>query len=159
MTDPTHEAALQPSLCFVRPSGVTDADSALRLLAEAAVEQGYAEPSFVAAVLAREAEFPTGLPLPVPTAIPHTDAVHVRRRALAALVPREPLVFAEMGGSERTVDVRFVLMLLVDDPGHQVALLGRVLKVLQTSELEARLLRDVHEPTELATRFAALLEA
>lgn len=158
MTGTTSDAALEASLCFLRPEGVTDAASAIRLLAEAAVEQGYAEPSFVAAVLDREDRYPTGLPLPLPTAIPHADAVHVRRRALAALVPRQPLAFAEMGGSGRTVEARLVLMLLVDDPTRQVPLLGRLLKVLQAPDLEERLLHDLHGPADLADRFSALLE-
>ena len=157
MTGTAQEAALQPSLCLVRPDGVDDAASALRLLAAAAVEQGYAEPSFTDALLAREQQYPTGLPLPLPTAIPHADAVHVRRRALAALVPTQPLQFGEMGGSGRTVEVRLVLMLLVDDPAQQVPLLGRVLKVLQRPDLEQRLLDDLSEPETLAGRFAGLL--
>ena len=151
------EAGLPASLCFVHPEGVVDAASALRLLAGAAVEQGYAEPSFVEAVLAREEAFPTGLPLPLPTAIPHADAAHVRRPGLAALVPRQPLAFGEMGRPDGTVEARLVLMLLVADPQEQVAVLGSVLRALQSPDLEDRLLRDLADPAELSDRFARVL--
>ena len=66
-----------------------------------------------------------GLPMPVPLAIPHTDASWVLRATLAAYVPQRPVQFGEMGSSDRTmVSARLVLMLAVDDPAAQVPLLG-----------------------------------
>lgn len=153
------DVALPGELCLIgeAAAGAVDAASALRLLGELAVARGYAHPSYVDAVLAREVEFPTGLPLPVPVAIPHADARHVARPALAALVPPAPLRFGEMGGAQRTVDVELVLMLLVDDPAHQVGLLGRLIGVLRRPELRELLLVDLHSGEELSARFHALL--
>lgn len=158
MTSATSRSGLVPSLCFVRPEHEAGSAGALRLLATAAVEQGYAHESFVDAVLEREATFPTGLPLPVPVAIPHADARHIVKPGLAALVPQAPLRFGEMGSKTRTVDARFVLMLLVDDPGQQVTLLGRLIAALRRPDLGEVLLDGVEEPAELVRRFDALLE-
>lgn len=148
--------ALEAGLC-VLDSDVTDAEAAIRLLAERAVAQGFARESYVDAVLAREEEHPTGLPLPVPVAIPHVGAEHVVAPALGALVPRTPLVFGEMGSRDRTVEARLVLMLFVDDPQAQVPLLGRLIGVLRAPDLEETLLAGLTGPEELASRFNALL--
>ncbi|MCD4526514.1 PTS sugar transporter subunit IIA [Nocardioides sp. cx-173] len=160
MTD-APQPVLEASLCFVGSSaaGIRDASSALRLLGRAATEQGFAAPTYVDALLAREAAYPTGLPLPVPVAIPHADATHVRVPALAALVPPAPLTFGEMGSRDRTVQAELVLLLLVDDPGQQVGLLGRLITALQRPDLRERLLADLDTPAALAARFATLLES
>ena len=157
MTPATSRSGLVPSLCFVRPEHEPGSEGALRLLATAAVEQGYARESFVDAVVEREATFPTGLPLPLPVAIPHADARHILKPGMAALVPEAPLSFGEMGSKVRTVDAQFVLMLLVDDPSQQVALLGRLIAALRRPDLGEVLLAGVEDPDELVRRFDALL--
>lgn len=149
-------AVLMPELCFVG-ADVVDGEDALRILALAAVEKGFAHESFIEAVVGRERTFPTGLPLPTPVAIPHTDPHHVIRPALAALVPVRPLTFGELGGQDRKVEVELVLMLLVTDPKEQVSLLGRLITVLRAPDLGATLLGDLHDPHQLASRFAKLL--
>lgn len=158
MTPATSRSGLVPSLCFVRPGLEPGSEAALRLLATAAVEQGYARESFVDAVVEREATFPTGLPLPVPVAIPHADARHIHKPGMAALVPQAPVRFGEMGSKVRTVDAQFVLMLLVDDPSQQVALLGRLIAALRRPDLDEVLLAGVEDPEELVRRFDALLQ-
>jgi len=158
MKPTTSTSGLVPSLCFVRPDLEGGREGALHLLATAAVEQGYARESFVEAVIAREAAFPTGLPLPVPVAIPHADARHILKPGMAALVPQAPLRFGEMGSKVRTIDAQFVLMLLVDDPSQQVALLGRLIAALRRPDLGEVLLAGVEDPEELVRRFDTLLE-
>lgn len=150
------EALLVPELCVVGQE-VGAADDALRLLAERAVAHGYARDSYPEAVLAREQDYPTGLPLPVPAAIPHVGAEHVLRPALGALVPTTPVTFGEMGSRDRTVGARLVLMLFVTDPQAQVPLLGRVITALRAPDLDEVLLHDLAGPEDLAERFNALL--
>ena len=48
-----------------------NAEEVIRLLAGKAMENDLIEPEFITAVLAREKEYPTGLPTAVPIAIPH----------------------------------------------------------------------------------------
>lgn len=148
--------ALVPELCFVGVD-VADGAEALRLLASAAVEHGFAAESFIDAVVLRERSYPTGLPLPTPVAIPHADAEHVLRPAMAGLVPTHPLTFGELGGQDRTVEAELVLMLLVTDPEAQVNLLGRLITVLRAPDLGTTLLGELHDPDDLSGRFARLL--
>jgi galactitol PTS system EIIA component len=147
---------LLPELCFVGVD-VAGSEDALRLLATAAVEQGFAHPSFIEAVILREKQYPTGLPVPTPVAIPHANAEHTIRPAMAALVPTHPLTFGELGGQDRTVEARLVLMLLVTDPKEQVGLLGQLIKVLRAPDLGTTLLRDLDSPQQLASRFSTLM--
>jgi PTS system galactitol-specific IIA component len=146
----------QASLCFMRPD-VTTGVEAIRLLASAAVDQGFAHASFVDAVVEREREHPTGLPVPTPVAIPHADAHHILRPALAALVPSQPLLFGEMGSRDRTVEAELVVMMLVSDPQGQVPLLGRLLGVLRRPDL-GEVVGRVSTEAELAGELDALLE-
>lgn len=148
--------ALLPELCFVGVD-VADGEEALRMMATATVERGFAHESIVEAVVARERTYPTGLPLPTPVAIPHADAEHTIRPALAGLVPTRPLTFGELGGQDRTIEARLVLMLLVTDPQEQVGLLGRLITVLRAPDLGSTLLDDLHGPEDLAGRFTRLL--
>ena len=148
--------ALMSELCFVGVD-VADGEEALRLLASASVKYGFAHESLMEAVVLREQKFPTGLPLPTPVAIPHADAEHTIRPAMAALVPTHPLTFGELGGQDRTVDAELVLMLMVTDPQEQVGLLGRLIKVLRAPDLGSSLLSDLETPEQLASRFAQLL--
>ncbi len=152
----TPDAEPVASLSFVRPP-VGDVDEALRLLAGAAVEQGYAHDTLPDALADREQKFPTGLPTPLPCAIPHADAKHVRRPGIGLLAAADPLRFGEMGTPDRHVDARLVVLLLVDDPSQQVALLGRVVKALQRPDLEEVLFAGLETPDDLATRFAVAM--
>lgn len=144
-----------PALCHVRPSA-GEAQSLLRLMAEQAVEQGYARPSFPDAVVAREKEFPTGLPTPVPVAIPHSDPEHVLRPGLAVAYLDPPVEFVEMASDGTTLPCRLAVMLLVTSPPEQVEVLNRVVGVFQDPTWPERLGVPA-DAADLADRFAGLL--
>lgn len=144
------------ALSLVRPR-VSSAEEVLRSVAALALEQGYVRESFPDAVVQREADHPTGLPTPVPVAIPHTDTEHVVRPALAAVLLDPPVPFGEMGGAGDDVDVRLVVVLMVTDPAGQVGLLSRLITVLRQPELEQSL-DGVDDPETLAARVQSLLD-
>lgn len=129
-------AEFVPSLCLVRPA-VASATELLEALAAVALDAGYVRPSFAEALLQRERDHPTGLPTATPVAIPHVDAAHVLRPALAAATLDAPVTFREMGSADRTVEVALVVVLLVTDPGAQVATLGRLIAMFQQPDLGA----------------------
>ncbi len=65
------------------------------------------------AILQREAQFPTGLPVtPYGVAIPHTDGTYVLKPQLAFASLKNPVVFQEMGNRSREIQVTFILCLL-----------------------------------------------
>ncbi|RJK97746.1 PTS sugar transporter subunit IIA [Vallicoccus soli] len=150
--------AVVPELSVVRPRTAT-APELLALMARRAHAAGWVGDGFEAALLAREVAFPTGLPTPVPVALPHADPEHVRRPGLGAALLDPPVAFGEMGTTgERTVAVRLALVLLVDDPAQQVPLLARLVGVLQRPDW-ADGLEDVHDAAGLAERLNGLLGA
>jgi PTS system galactitol-specific IIA component len=142
-------------LCLVRPDA-RNAEHLLGLLGDRAVAAGYAASTFPAAVIAREQQYPTGLPLPTPAAIPHTDPAHVLRPSLAVALLDPPLTFGEMGSAERTVECSLAVMLLVGSPEDQVDVLGRVIAALQRPEWP-ELLGAAADGDDLAQRFSGLL--
>lgn len=143
------------SLSLMRPRALSAAD-VLRAVADQALEQGFVRDTFGDALLAREKEFPTGLPTPLPVAIPHTDPEHVLRPALAAVLLDPPVEFGEMGGADRTVAVRLAVVLMVTDPGSQVGLLSRLIMALRQPDLEATL-AGADTPEALADAIQRLL--
>jgi hypothetical protein len=62
-----------------------------------------------------------------------------------------------MGGRARTVEAELVLMLLVDHPSEQVALLGKLIAALRRPDLREVLLDGVEQPDELVRRFDTLI--
>lgn len=145
---PPGDLRFLPELCLVRPPA-TRAIDVLRLLARVATAEGYARDTLEEALLARERQFPTGLPTPTPVAIPHTDPVHVRQPGLGLALLDPAVPFGEMGRPEATVPVRLVVLLLVSDPSAQVSTLSRIVAVLRHPDLGASL-EGAADPRSLA---------
>lgn len=113
--------------CALHRVTARDSDELLTKMAAAVVENGHGRPSLIDAVRAREQKFPTGLPTPVPSAIPHTDAVHVLHAGFAVATLAKPVTFAQMGGAGEQLAVEIVVLLCITEPGDQVGALQRVL--------------------------------
>jgi galactitol PTS system EIIA component len=152
---PGAEPRVVAALSLVRPP-LSSAAEVLQAVAALALEHGFVAPSFGDALVAREASHPTGLPTPVPVAIPHTDVEHVVRPALAAVLLDPPVPFGEMGGVGEDVDVRLVVVLMVTDPSRQVGLLSRLITALRQPTL-ADALADVEDPSALARAVESLM--
>jgi galactitol PTS system EIIA component len=119
------------------PIGARTDEAAIRKVARALRRAGYVTASYTAAVLAREREFPTGLPTEgAGVAIPHCDAGHVIRPTVACATLVHPVKFGLMAGEDgESVDVDIILMLAIQDPQEQLDVLKRVCTVVQDREL------------------------
>lgn len=74
-----------------------DSEEAIRRIGQAMYERGLVKETFVEAVLEREREMPTGLPLDeINAAIPHADIEHVIKPALTIATLNEPVLFRVM---------------------------------------------------------------
>ena len=104
-----------------------DAGDALLKVARSLVEHGYAKETFPEAVVAREKEFPTGLPSDgIGVAIPHCDATRVISTGLAVATLAEPVDFGVMGSFDDTIPVDILFMLAMKDPAWHLDVLGQV---------------------------------
>lgn len=96
---------------------------------------------FASHVIAREAKFPTGLPVePVGVAIPHTDHKYVRHNAISIGVLPKPVIFADMGGDPEPVAVQVVFLLALGESNKQLNVLGLIMDIIQDGEFMQRLL-------------------
>ena len=110
------------------------AAQAIRALSQRLFQAGYVAEGFAEAVIAREHNFPTGLPTPIPVALPHTDAQHCRRPAIAVGLLAEAVPFGMMGTADQVIPVQVVFLLAVTDPKQQVRWLKRLVEFFQQPE-------------------------
>ena len=81
-------------------------------LAIAMQEQGYIGPTYGYAALAREREYPTGLPCDeVYVAIPHAFSDDVFKTGVAAAVLDEPVDFINMGDADEVLPCEMVFLM------------------------------------------------
>lgn len=97
-------------------------------LAGKLLEAGKVKDTYREAVLTREEQYPTGLPLgDYCIAMPHTFAEHVNEPCIAVAKLRDPVVFCEMGDKDTQLNVSLVMMMAISDPDAQIGLLQKVL--------------------------------
>ncbi len=137
-----------------------DREALLRYMAGRLVDLGYAKPSYVDAVVARENEFPTGLPTNgAGVAIPHCDTSHILRPALSVAILSSPIPFGVMGGQGETVPVDIVIMLALNDPSAQIDVLRQVSNMVQDGGmLNSLKVASTHEEVIEILRHANLVE-
>ncbi len=120
-----------------------DRDSALKLLADEFVKAGVVEDNFYDGILAREANFPTGLALDeenkTGVAIPHTDPEYVRETQLGFMTLDEPVVFHNMGDFEDEVKVNLIFMMAIKEAHGQIEMLQKLMGLFGDDEVIRRL--------------------
>lgn len=136
----------------------TSAIDALEKIATHGYEQGFVEQSWLAAVVEREREFPTGLPTPIPVAIPHTDSAHVKVDGIGFFRLAHPVSFGEMGSIASNIDVSIIIPLLITDPKNQVDLLMSVINAVQDLDFMNKLM-ETEDPSEIEALFNARLKS
>ncbi|MDO4617765.1 MAG: PTS sugar transporter subunit IIA [Lachnospiraceae bacterium] len=133
---------LNPELIFTELEAETS-DDVMKMIGTEFTRLEYTKDSYVEALIAREAEFPTGLDVEMENlgvAIPHTSVEHVNRTGTAIAVLKNPVTFNVMGGDEdETVQVGLVFMLAVVDPNKHIDKLQRIIALIQDQELLKKL--------------------
>lgn len=116
---------------------VQTAEEIIRLLAARLEARGYVRASYADAVVRREQTLPTGLPLGREDniAIPHTDAEHVLKPAVALATLAKPVMFANMEEPEEMVPVGTVFLLAINDKDRQIDTLQQIMETIQSPEI------------------------
>ncbi len=129
-----------------------NADEVIRNISGKLLYAGYVRGTFTDAILTRERDIPTGLPLSgkYNAAIPHTDVEHVVKSGIGLATLTRPVVFRNMVSPEEAVDVRLVFVLALDQPKSQIEMLQEIAKVLQEPDavnalIDAKNLFQVYE--------------
>lgn len=133
-----------------------NAEEVIRLLAGKAMENDLIEPEFITAVLAREKEYPTGLPTAVPIAIPH---IHdgCLKSFFSMAVLKNPVSFRCMGDPDETVEAPLVFLFGITDPSYQTAVLKKFSTIFQDEETLEKL-KNVTDAEELMNQMKGLLD-
>lgn len=136
--------ALKESLIVIGMEAASSQD-VFAQLGGALTREGYTKTSYVAALAAREKDYPTGLDINgIGVAIPHTDVSHVNKAAIAIAVLKEPVKFIQMATDDEEVRVKLVFMLSVVDPDAHLEELKQILAVIQ----DTAVLEKLTEATE-----------
>jgi PTS system galactitol-specific IIA component len=104
-------------------------------------EAGFVENSFFNGLVNRENKFPTGLLLgKYNVAIPHTDAVHVKKPAIAIATLKDPVEFNCMDGNG-SVAVNIVFTMALNEPHSQIVMLQQLMFLIQNENILENMLQ------------------
>lgn len=113
--------------CIIENLDASSREEALEKMAGILLSKGYVKESFPAAILEREREYPSGLPMEGhKIAIPHCDSEHVNKSALLFARLARPLEFSSMGEPDEKFEVRFISMFALKEKKE----IGSLLEVL-----------------------------
>lgn len=119
------------------------------ILAQTLLDQGYAKENYPAAIARREENFPTGLYAgDYNVAMPHCDPENVNEGAMCLGVLKSPVTWHRMDDKTQTCDVSLVLMLAITDPKEHLAMLKKVVGLIQDQELVGRIVAS-DDPAEI----------
>lgn len=103
-------------------------------------ELGVVKDTYAGALAKREKNFPTALEVgEVNVAIPHCDIEHVNADAVCVGILKEPVAWRRMDNAEATCDVRLVFMLALSEPHAHLAMIQKVIGIIQDQELACKL--------------------
>lgn len=123
-----------------------DADSKEEIFKEIGqklIEENIVKENYVEAILEREEEFPTGLPLSVGVAIPHTDGIHVNEDKLIFITLKNPVEFCEMGGDpEDIIQVNCIIMIIMADGKSHLSILQNIIAGVQDETFINKLMQE-----------------
>lgn len=124
-----------------------DQDQVLKVIYDKLLELGYVKGDFLSHIIEREHNFPTGLDTDtlgkdIPNiAIPHTEGEFVNTRLIVPVALKNPVIFHNMIKPDETLEVKFLFMLLGNNPDGQASLLANVMRFLANTP--ANELREV----------------
>lgn len=110
------------------------------------VEKGFVKESYIEAVKEREKVFPTGLPMEaMGVAIPHTDSIHVNKKAIMCGIVEKPVEFVVMATDDDKVEVEVLFMLAIVKPDDQIVMLSQLIETCQ----DVSVLKTIKEATDI----------
>lgn len=110
-------------------------EEAIRKVGKKLFDNGYVKDTYIDAVVAREAEFPTGLHLEnIDIAMPHTAGIHVNTPAVCVAKLAKPVVFSHMGDPKTKVNATLLFMMAIKNPDEQIETLQAVMGVFTNQE-------------------------
>ena len=133
------------------------ADSLLDTMASHLLAKGIVKSSFAEAIKTREHEFATGLPgANMGVALPHADAQHVNRSAIAVATSKRHVTFRMMGLLEEPIHAEIVFMLALAEGHLHMELLSNLMGILQDENALTRI-KQAETPQQLVSILSELM--
>lgn len=135
-------------------------DLVLKEVYDKLLARGYVKGNFLSHIIEREHNFPTGLDTKtlgqnIPNiAVPHTEGEFVNTRLIVPVALVNPVIFHNMIKPDEQLEVKFLFMLLDNDPDGQAKLLASVMDFL--ADTPANELREVFNFTDAEAIYAFL---
>ncbi len=127
-----------------------DPKEIIQSIGDILIKKGYVKPGFVEAVIDRERKFPTGLDIPIPVSIPHTEATFSLQRCFAIATLESPVRFKSMGDHNKSLPVRIVFIPVLTVNPEDSIVFQELLKTLVNSKIACKLLK-CKSPSEAKT--------
>lgn len=110
-------------------------DEVLNNISKVLTDKGIVKDTYAEALLQRENEFPTGLPIgEYNIAIPHTYPEHCNEIAVTVAIPKTPIMFHNMGAAEETVKVHVILCLCLQKMDDSISMLPSMMNFFADEE-------------------------
>lgn len=125
---------LRESLILRFDQKMTDTE-VLSAMCENLHREGIVKESYQAAILEREASYPTGLKCGgINIAIPHADIIHVNEAAISVAILKEPAPFKAMDEPDGDVPVNIVIMLALTEAHGHIEMLQKIVGLIQNQD-------------------------
>lgn len=125
---------IDKNLIFLNIKGENSTE-VLNNIAKILYEKGIVKESFAQAILERESNFPTGLPVgEFNIAIPHTDPEHNNKIAVSVFVPENPVYFKNMGNKEEELKVYVIIVLSLKKTDDSIQMLPSLMEYFANEE-------------------------
>jgi PTS system galactitol-specific IIA component len=95
-------------------------------LSKQLMDEGYVKSGYYDALISREQKFPTGIESKINLAIPHADPHNVNQSTFMIVTLADPINFASMVEPEKFLEVKLVILMVLDDGKDQIAFLKRI---------------------------------
>lgn len=106
------------------------------------LKKGIVKESYTNAIIQREKEYPTGLPIKYGVAIPHTYPEHVIKPCIVITSFKNNINFKEMGNGERDISCKYAFFLVVNKGEEQVILLQKLISMFTNDFVMENLIKS-----------------
>ncbi|MFT8728215.1 MAG: PTS sugar transporter subunit IIA [Liquorilactobacillus ghanensis] len=125
-------------------------------ISQALLDEGLVKKEFLENLMNREQNFPTGIDLSVVdpelpnVAIPHTEGEFVNIRRVIPIKLLKPIKFFNMIQPDQELEVKFMFMILNNDPDGQANILAQIMNFLTVTPKEnLKEFFEMQEPKEI----------
>lgn len=115
----------------------------IKMLGRKMKERGFVKETYVAAVLKREVQFPTGLEIGVNNvAIPHTEAKHVNNSCIGVAILKTPITFKRMDNPDKQIQVKIVFLIALKDGHDHMNILKNIMIMCRNEKILSDLTKN-----------------